>query len=226
MDEHIVELRSRERVELVTTLRDVGPDASTLCSRWSAADIAAHLAVSEQALGLPLVVFNGIRRVVPAQVTRRVIERSQAAGERLNRRMKARGWDALLQRLANGPPRLYRYGTVAHLRLVEEWIHHEDVRRGVGQPRRTLSTDFEAALWNAGIEVARFPEFQLGRGGIELDAGHGRRLRIGDDAPVRLRVAGSPGELLLFFAGRGDAADVQVDGDDDVIRSIQPGLRV
>ena len=225
MVEHI-ELRARERADLVATLRHVGPDSPTLCTGWSAADIAAHLAISEQAFGIPLFVFNGIRRVLPGRLTRRMIDRAQTTGERLNRRMKARGWDAVVERLESGPPRLYRFGTVAQLRVVEEWIHHEDIRRGGGLPPRTMDQAFEALLWRAGMCVAGFPEFQLGREGIELDAGGGRRHVVGGTAAARIRVSGAPGELLLYLAGRGAAAEVSLAGDDAAIRLIQTSLRV
>ena len=219
------ELRARERADFVATLRAVDPAAPTLCAGWSACDIAAHVAVSEAALGVPLFVFNGIRQVLPGRLTRRLIDGAQVAGDRLNARMTARGWSEVLRRLGDGPPRLVRFGTVAQLRIVEEWIHHEDVRRGAGVPARTLDPAYESMLWQAGVCVARFPEFQLGREGLELDAGNGRRVVIGG-APVRVRVAGAPSELLLYLAGRGDAADVSVVGDEGAVRSLQPNLRV
>ena len=224
--ENLVQLRAGERDQLMSTLREVGRDAPTLCAGWTAADIAAHLAISEQALGVPLFVFNGVRLLLPARVTRRLIEGSQTTGDRLNARMLARGWDAVLARLEKGPPRLYRRGSLAHLRMVEEWIHHEDVRRGSGLPSRTMTPAFEAALWHAGTRVARFPELRLGREGIELDAGDGRRFLVGDGARPRVRVSGPPGELLLYLVGRCAAADVSVVGDEDALRAIQPGLRV
>lgn len=226
MVDGIVELRARERDELVATLREVGPSAPTLCAGWSAADIGAHLAISEQAWGVPLFVFNGVRLVLPARLTRRLIDGAQGTGDRLNARMLGRGWDAVLARLESGPPRLYRYGSLARLRTVEEWIHHEDVRRGSGLPARRMAPAYEAALWHAGTRIARFPEFRFGRQGIELDAGDGRRFLVDDGAPARVRVSGPPGELLLYLVGRGAAADVSVSGDEDAIRSVQPNLRV
>ena len=221
----VTALRKRERADFVATLRDLGPDGPTLCAGWSAFDIAAHIAVSEQAFGVPLFVFNGVRRVLPGRLTRLLVVRAQSSGERLNARARARGWDAVLGRLDAGPPRLYRLGSVAHLRMVEEWIHHEDVRRGAGLPARPMSPAFEAALWQAGRCVAQVPEFRVGRAGIELDAGAGRRLLIGDTAP-RIRVSGPPGELLLYLVGRGDAAEVTLTGDSSAIRSVEPSLRV
>ena len=226
MTDQLVELRARERSELLATLHEVGPSAPTLCAEWSAADIAAHLAISEQAAGIPLLVFNGLRLVLPARLTRRLIDGAQTTGDRLNARMLGRGWDAVLARLASGPPRLYRFGSLAHLRTVEEWIHHEDVRRGSGLAPRTMTPAFEAGLWHAGTRVARFPEFRLGREGIELDAGDGRRFLVDGDAPARIRVSGPPGELLLFLVGRAAAANVTVEGDEEALRTLQPNLRV
>ena len=220
------ELRARERADFVSTLRAVGPTAPTLCSDWTAGDIAAHIAVSEQALGAPLFIFNGVRRVLPARLTRRLIDAAQPSGDRLNARMAKRGWSAVLQRLEDGPPGLFGYGTLAELRVVEEWIHHEDVRRGAGlPPRTTMHEEYEAVLWRAGRCVARFPEFVLGREGLELDAGDGRRFVVGE-APVRVRVSGPISELLLYLAGRGDVAQVSVVGDPGAVRSLQPSLRV
>jgi uncharacterized protein (TIGR03085 family) len=219
------DLRARERADFVATLRAVGPAAPTLCDAWLAGDIAAHVAVSEEAFGVPLFVFNGIRRVLPARLTRRLIDRAQSTGERLNARMSRRGWSEVLRYLEEGPPRLYGFGTLAQLRVVEEWIHHEDVRRGAGLPARTVDAAYEALLWQAGTCVAGFPEFQLGREGLELDAGNGRRFVVGV-GPVCVRVSGPAGELLLYLAGRGAAADVSVVGDEETVRSLQPGLRV
>ena len=226
MGQHGFALRARERADLVTTLRQVGPDAPTLCAGWSAADIAAHLAISEQALGIPMFVFNGVRRVLPGRVTRWAIERAQPAGDRMIERMKQRGFPALVNRLESGPPRLYRFGSIAHLRTVEDWIHHEDVRRGSGLPPREMDPAFEALLWHAGVQVAKFPEFQMGREGMELDAGNGRRFVVGDPASARVRVTGATSELLLYLAGRVEAADVSVEGDDAAVRTLEPNLRV
>ena len=216
------DVRARERTDFLTTLRAAGPDAPTLCTAWTAADIAAHVVVSEGAFGVPMFVAIGVRRVLPARVTRAAIARLQANGDRLNERAQRRGWPALLSRLAVGPPRLHRYGSLPYLRLVEEWIHHEDVRRAAGEPPRAPRPDLDAALWAAGLAVARFPEFQLGREAIEVDAGPGRCFALGEDVPRerRVRVKGSPGEVLLFLAGRGAAADVAVDGDTDVLADL------
>ena len=204
-------MRSAERAALLATLRDVGPDAPTLCAPWTAADIAAHLVVSERLRGWPLVAFDVVRRGLPASVVRRTVVSARAPGDRLIRWERRRGWSALLARLESGPPRAFLRGGIVPLRVVEEWIHHEDVRRGSGMAPRPQTDAEHEALWQAGLAIVRYPEFVLGRQGLELALPDGRSHVIGGSA--RARVEGPAGELLLFVAGRGDAAQVTVTGD-------------
>ena len=75
----LTRIRQHERHDLLITLKDLGPEVPTLCSRWTAADIAGHLAVSESALGLPMVAANALRRVMPARATRRAIDQTRVA---------------------------------------------------------------------------------------------------------------------------------------------------
>lgn len=44
----------RERSALVETFHQVGPDAPTLCERWTTRDLAAHLVVRERRLDATL----------------------------------------------------------------------------------------------------------------------------------------------------------------------------
>ena len=216
--------RAVEREALLATLRRVGPDAPTLCEGWRARHIAGHLAVSEAAAGIPMVLANGVRRILPAAVTRRAIAAVQAPGDRLIERALRPGWERVLGRLAGGPPALYHYGTLAHLRLVEEWIHHEDIRRADGFPPRQSGPEVEDALWRGGLTIARYPEFLPGRDGLELVRPDGTATRIGET--VRVTVRGRPGELLLYVAGRTRAADVTVVGDDAAVASLERALAV
>lgn len=219
----LTELRRIEREELIATLRQFGPDAPTLCDRWTAFDIAGHLVTSEAAAGLPMLFANAARLVLPAKVTRRGIESLQSVGDRMIGGAKRRGWESVLSTLSAGPPRAFRSGSIAHLRLVEEWIHHEDVRRGNGLSARGLSP-LDAALWAAGLEITRYQEFLPGRGALELATPDGLRHRLGD-APT-VRIEGRAGELLFYLAGRGAAAEVTVEGDPEAVRALQANLAV
>src|SRR5438067_2913929 len=167
-------VRADERRELLATLRFVGPTAPTLCAEWCAMDIAAHLVVSEASMGLPMVAGNALRRLLPAATTRRAITALQSTGDRLIKRVEQRGWATVLERLSAGPPPLYQFGALAHLRFVEEWIHHEDIRRANGMQWRPTTALTEDALWTAGATVAGYPEFLPGREDLQLVLPDGR----------------------------------------------------
>ena len=203
-------LRRAERAELLETLHAVGPDAPTLCEGWTAHDVAAHLAASEAQRGIPLATVYRVRRLLAPRAAGVLMRRLQAIGERQNDRTKRRGWDESLSRLSAGPPPAFEARTIAPIRFIEEWVHHEDVRRANGRTTRPTDDD---ALWSCGQELVRFVSYLPGREVVEAVLDDGRRLRIGgDDADVRVTVAGCPGEVLLWLAGRTGAADVTVEG--------------
>jgi uncharacterized protein (TIGR03085 family) len=220
----LTELRHRERAALCATLEVTGPDAPTLCSEWSSADIAAHLVASERGWGLPMVMVYGLRRVLPPGVIRRGMQSLRSVGDRQVQQTKRHGWDWLQRRLVAGPPLPYRLASVAPIRFVEEWIHHEDIRRANDLPLRPPSVEVDDALWNAGLFLMSFREFLPEREGLEMVLPDGRSQRLGDDTRVRLE--GPPGELLLFLAGRTAAANVSIEGDEETVRTLTGGLAV
>jgi uncharacterized protein (TIGR03085 family) len=203
-------IRRAERAELLDTLRAVGPDAATLCEGWTAHDIAAHLAASEAQRGIPLATVYRVRGLLTPRWAAVVMRRLQVLGERQNDRTKRRGWERSMRRLAAGPPPAFEARSIAPIRFVEEWVHHEDVRRANGRGARPTDDD---ALWSCGAALVRFASYLPGRDVVEAVLDEGRRLRIGgDDADVRVTVAGRAGEVLLWLAGRTTAADVTVEG--------------
>ncbi len=109
-------IAQRERAALVETLRGTGPDAPTLCEGWNTRDLAAHLVIREYRLdaspGIVIPFFAGHT----AKVQDNVAQRTE--------------WNALLDKVASGPP---AYSPLKLLDAVanvgEMFIHHEDVRR-------------------------------------------------------------------------------------------------
>ena len=73
--------------------------------------------------------------------------------------------------------------------------------------------------------MARFPDFAYGRQGVEAVGPDGRRFRLGSAEPT-VFVKRPPGEILLFLAGRTDAAQVDVVGDEASLADLRPSLRV
>jgi len=80
----------RERSALVSTFRQVGPDAPTLCAGWKTRDLAAHLVIRERRprcdAGYQLPFLAGYTEKVQARLRR------------------STGWDDLVNLVASGPP--------------------------------------------------------------------------------------------------------------------------
>jgi uncharacterized protein (TIGR03085 family) len=201
-----------ERAALLRTLRRWGPDAPTLCEEWPVRRLAAHIVVSEQAAGLPLAFAYPLWRVMSARTAGAVQARLSDTGERQMDKAEARGWDWLLGRLDGGPPRAFGLRLIAEVRLVEEWIHHEDVRRGNGEPPRSMDDSLAEALLAGGLAISRFEVFAASRHGIDVILPDGSSYSVGAGEPMA-RVRGDAGEVTLWLAGRGSAANVEVEGE-------------
>jgi uncharacterized protein (TIGR03085 family) len=202
----------RERSALVETMRSAGPDAPTLCGDWKTRDLAAHLVVREGRLDATAWVvvpfLAGYTEKVQRQVT------------------LSTDWDALLDKIASGPPLYSPFKLVDPVaNMGEMFIHHEDVRRA--------QTDWEPRKLDAGTVKA------LGRGfplmarltlakapaRVSLRTPDGKTLATVGRGP-ELTVTGAPEELLLFISGR-DAVRLEFDGDAalvDAVRAARRGL--
>ena len=127
------------------------------------------------------------------------------------------------QALLHGSPRgFFRISWVRRLpNLNEFFVHHEDVRRANGRGPRTNSPAMDAALWR---NVSRAPWFlarRLRGAGLELEwAGTANTVRARRGEPT-VRIAGLPGELLLYLFGRQRAAQVEVSGPADAVKAVR-----
>jgi uncharacterized protein (TIGR03085 family) len=189
-----------ERVRLSDLLDELGPAAPTLLAPWTTRDIAAHLVLRERDhLAGPGLVLPG--------AWSRLAGRRQAA-------LAARDFSWLVGTFRSGPPPgFFRVGWVRRLPSLNEFfVHHEDVRRANGLGPRTNEPAMDEALWR---NVSRAPWYlarRLRGTGLELQwAGTARTVRARRGEPAA-RIAGPPGELLLYLFGRQDAAHVEVSG--------------
>jgi uncharacterized protein (TIGR03085 family) len=178
----------RERAALVETMRDVGPNAPTLCGDWTTRDLAAHLVVREGRLdataGVAVPFLAGYTAKVQRQVT------------------QTTAWDELLAKIASGPPLYSPFKLLDPIaNLGEMFIHHEDVRRAQGgwEPRR-LDDTLAKALGRGLPLMARL---SLGKAParVSLRTPDGNTLTTVGSGP-ELIVTGEPEELLLFLSGR------------------------
>ncbi|MEU7977405.1 TIGR03085 family metal-binding protein [Micromonospora sp. NPDC049081] len=187
-----------EREALANLMLEVGPDAPTINEGWTARDLAAHLVVRERrpdaAGGILLPPLHGY-------------------AERVRLRTAARPWPELVDQVRRPPV----WSPVSNpltdelANTMEFFIHHEDVRRArSGWHPRDLPAGLAARLWKPVALLARTRARRFPASLLVQAPGHGEVAtgRGGD----RVRLVGSPGELVLFLSGRQRVARVQLDG--------------
>jgi uncharacterized protein (TIGR03085 family) len=201
-------LAQSERAALCDLFTELGPEAPTLCAGWSTADLAAHLVARERRPDSgPGLVWHPLAPHTD-KVRRSLRDRTP--------------WPELIATVRGGPPLLLR-PVDGPMNTVEFFIHVEDVRRAQpGWEPRPLPPDLADALWS-----------RLGAGGMAknvaavveiISPGHGSKE---SGSGPRVTIAGDPGELTLFTAGRQGAARVEMDGDPrlaDQLRSAPLGI--
>lgn len=201
-------LAQQERKTLCDLLVELGPDAPTLCQGWRTVDLAAHLVVRERRPDSgPGLVWPKLANYTD-KVRRTVRDRTP--------------WETLVETVRRGPPLLLRPFD-GPMNTIEFFIHVEDVRRAQnGWVPRGISSELAQALWK-----------RVGPGGMAKKASAtivitspGRPDKQGGTGPL-LTVAGDPGELTMFGAGRQGAAVVEITGDAalaDQLRAAKLGI--
>jgi uncharacterized protein (TIGR03085 family) len=187
-------LAQQERTTLCDLLVELGPDAPTLCEGWSTGDLAAHLVVRE-------------RR--PDSGPGLVWPRLAGYTDKVRQAVRARtSWANLVETVRGGPPLLLRPFD-GPMNTVEFFIHVEDVRRAPARwEPRAISPELADALWahaRPGGMAKKVPATVVvsSPGRPDKESGSGPRLTL----------AGDPGELVIFGAGRQGAARVEINGD-------------
>lgn len=203
---------ARERHALCNLMDEVGPEAPTLCTGWTARDLVAHLVVRESRPD----VAGGILLPALARYT-----------DRVQSSIAQRPWTELVDRVRSGPPwwspwRLPWVGDLGN--TMEFFVHHEDVRRArTGWEPRPTDSRRAGVLW--GLLRAARVLYRKSPVGVVLRTPDGseRTARRGERS---VTVVGSPEELTLHAFGR-DQAIVDIEGDQVAVaalRSSQRGL--
>ena len=187
-------LAQQERKALCDLFVECGSDAPTLCEGWFTADLAAHLVVRERRPDSgPGLVWPPLAGYTD-KVRRAVRDRTP--------------WEKLVETVRRGPPLLLRPFD-GPMNTVEFFIHVEDVRRAQdGWEPRQISPELADALWarvGPGGMAKKVPATIVitSPGRVDKERGTGPRLTL----------AGDPGELTMFGAGRQRAARVEISGD-------------
>jgi uncharacterized protein (TIGR03085 family) len=198
-----------ERRQLSDLLDELGPNAPTLLAPWTTRDLAAHLVLREHDyLAAPGLVLPGAWG---------------RFAERRRRALALQGFTGLTATIRSGPPPgFFRIAWVRRIpNLNEFFVHHEDVRRANGRGPRTNEPAMDEALWR---NVTRAPWFlarRLRGAGLELQwTGTAKTIRVRRGQPTA-RIAGPPGELLLYLFGRQGAADVEVSGPAAAVEALR-----
>jgi uncharacterized protein (TIGR03085 family) len=105
--------------------------------------------------------------------------------------------------------------------LNEFFVHHEDVRRANGRDPRANEPAMDEALWQNVRRGSRLLARRLHGAGLELQwAGTALTVHARRGEPT-VRIAGPPGELLLYLFGRQHAADVEVSGPEAAVEAVR-----
>jgi len=192
-----------ERRELTATLRRSAPDGPTLCPPWSVAELAAHLVLRGRSVRYGWAQARGAE------------ERALAMQQELVRTL---GYPAVVDAVASirrASP-LRAPGLDDAVNLIEYVVHHEDVRRARPDwSPRALPADRQDALWRM-LRLSARTAFRRTTAALSLDWAGSGRPPISGSHP-RATVHGDPVELTLVVLGRSRVAQVQVDGDREVL---------
>lgn len=203
-------LAERERRALCETFLSVGPEAPTLCSPWTTADLAAHLVIRERRPDLAPGIW------VSALASRTDAGMDQYA---------ARPWPELVSLVRSGPPvwSPARVPAVDNaVNFAELFIHHEDVLRGdesVG-PRREVDAWTSKSLWKLLRRSGRI-YFRRSPVGVDLTLPTGEAVTVRSATELGTVVlTGTPAELTLVASGRRRVADFEADGSPEAIAAL------
>jgi uncharacterized protein (TIGR03085 family) len=200
-----------ERLALCDLFDQLGPDQPTLCEGWTTYDLAVHLYVREaDPLAGPGIMIPSL-----ADTTERRMAHAKAKYS----------YPQIVDKVRNGPPAVSIYalpGLGHNLNTTEYLVHHEDVRRA--QPDftvRELPAEQQQGLWK---------QVRLAGKSMTRKAPSGLVLRLPDGTqavakkPTELgsvTVTGEPVELVLFCFGRQQVAQVELDGDEELVKRLR-----
>jgi len=204
-----VDFDAVERAQLCDLFDELGPRAPTLLAPWTTHDLAAHLLLRERDY------LAGPGLVLPGAWGR--------LAERRRRALAQRDFARLTASIRSGPPPgFFRVGWVRRLASLNEFfVHHEDVRRANGRGPRANEDAMDEALWRNVCSAPWFLARRLRGAGLQLEwAGTAETVRARRGEPTA-RIAGPPGELLLYLFGRQGAARVEVSGPAGAVEAVR-----
>lgn len=191
-----------ERAAMVASLRQLDPEAATLCEGWNVRRLVAHLVQREHA---PAQQFgDSIRKEAPGHETNLSKLVATAA--------TPQGYQKLVDKFAAGTGVLNPMSWLGDTgQLVEYVVHHEDALRSSGAaPRQERSAAALDKLF-AQLRIMGKLFFRSSPVGVSLSRTDGSGTAVVKKGSG-VTLAGDPVELALYLNGRRDAAQVRLDG--------------
>lgn len=200
-----MKLAHDERLALVVTMTEFGPDAPTLCGQWTVRDLAAHLVLRERrpdaAAGIMIPALAGYTDRVQSSLARGSFE-------------------GLLEQIRTGPPSWSLMRPFdEQLNLAEMFVHHEDVRRGgsVWEPRQ-LDPAWQGPLWALARRMGR-RAYRKASNTVVLARPDGAQATVRAAGGETVTLVGEPAELALLAFGR-DAVRFDAQGPEQAVKAV------
>ena len=193
-----------ERLSVAALLREMGPDAPTLCEGWTTLDLAVHLVIRDR-----------YPEALPANASDKAgkVEFFAKRTAMRESELKALPWEKLVGMVAAGPGVLSPMGWTPVDVLTntgEFYVHHEDIRRArKGWEPRNILPELEAQLWNVCKPLAHSPSVRNEGPLIVRAPGYGE-LHVGNTDEGAAVLEGKPSELVMYLFGRKDHAQVSL----------------
>ena len=194
----------QERAELAALLKQVGPEADTLCEGWNARDLATHLYIREHR---------------PDAVPGMFVSALEGHLDRVTKDVEKMPFDELVDAWAKGAPVWNPMKWADRfVNVTENFVHHEDVRRAQAawEPRQ-LSPGTQRELWGA-INYLGKMLVKNSPVSVVLVRPDGVATTLVDrsaSGAETVTLRGEVGELVLWLYGR--TARIEAEGNVDLV---------
>ena len=196
-------LAKRERYAISQTLRNLGPDAPTLCEGWTSFDLLVHLISRENrpdaALGLIIPAFS--------QYSKKVADE-----------LKSRGFENLIQEFEDGPKQFSPFAIPGVDNLANSFeflVHHEDLLRAQQNYVARVFGDLDKKLlWKRFTQTGKV-FLRKAKVGIIAKSDQGVFTINSGNSCVTME--GEVVDLILYSFGRKSAANIKFEGNEESI---------
>lgn len=199
------------------------PAQSVACDGWTATELLAHVVAQERLAGFPLLVATPVVAALPPRLRDNV--RAVVLDRSSHQLAESASYRHMIDSLRRPPPPVFKLPGLVLMRIVEMWVHHEDLRRPTTATPRSQDDLTRTQLWSAVRLLCRRVSLPPNLC-LTLAAGYDHELKIRSGRPGLASIHGEPGELLLYLTGRRVQAHAEVSGDPGAVALLNEGWRL